>query len=96
MKLHTHKELTMTTVLTTADQIQAYQMSVVRQGLKALLMGMKINTSYTSGNCRLFVSNLTGVKYPSGKKGLNAALLDLEAKIGEGVERIRSEEEVLS
>ena len=71
----------MTTVLTTSAEIQAYQMSVVRQGLKALLIGMKINSSYTSSNCRSFVSNLTGVKYPSGKKGLNSALSDLNEKI---------------
>lgn len=83
MKPHTHKEITMTTVLTTSDEIQAYQMSVVRQGLKALLIGMKINSSYTSSNCRSFVSNLTGVKYPSGKKGLNSALSDLNNKIEE-------------
>tara|TARA_R110000772_G_scaffold11416_2_gene35761 strand:+ start:36 stop:263 length:228 start_codon:yes stop_codon:yes gene_type:complete len=73
----------MTTILTTPEQIQGYQMSVVRQGLKALLIGMKINSSYTSGNCRSFVTSLTGCKYPSGKRGLQLALADLNTKLEE-------------
>ena len=58
--------------------IQSYQLAVVKQGLKALLIGMKLNTTYTSTNCRNFVTNLTGTKYPAGKKGLQLALDDIE------------------
>ena len=65
-------------VLDTPEQIQGYQLAVVKQGLKALLIGMKLNTAYTSTNCRSFVTNLTGTKYPAGKKGLQLALDDLE------------------
>jgi len=65
-------------VLDTPEQIQGYQLAVVRQGLKALLIGMKLNTAYTSTKCRSFVTNLTGIKYPAGKKGLQLALADIE------------------
>ena len=61
--------------------ISAYQLAVVKQGIKALLIGMKLNRAYTSSNCRAFVSNITGVKYPAGKNGLNMALKDIEAII---------------
>ena len=64
--------------------INNYQLAVVKQGIKALLIGMKINSSYTSTNCRNFVTNLTGVKYPSGKNGLTLALNDIN-QIIEGV-----------
>jgi len=57
--------------------INNYQLAVIKQGIKALLIGMKINSAYTSTNCKNFVSNLTGVKYPAGKKGLNLALNDI-------------------
>ena len=68
-----------TQVLDTPEQIHGYQVAVVKQGLKALLIGMKLNTAYTSTNCRNFVTNLTGTKYPTGKKGLQLALNDIEA-----------------
>ena len=70
-----------TQVLDTPEQIHGYQVAVVKQGLKALLIGMKLNTAYTSTNCRSFVTNLTGIKYPAGKKGLQLALDDIEAFI---------------
>ena len=65
-------------VLDTPEQIQGYQLAVVRQGLKALLIGMKLNRAYTSTRCRSFISNLTGIKYPTGKKGLQLALTDAD------------------
>ena len=67
-----------TRVLDTPEQIQSYQLAVVRQGLKALLIGMKLNTAYTSTKCRSFVTNLTGIKYSAGKMGLQLALADIE------------------
>ena len=71
------------TVLDTPEQIDRYRMAVVRQGIKALCLGMKINSGYTSTACRTFVTNLTGIKYPAGKNGLSLALLDLNEILGE-------------
>ena len=65
-------------VLDKPDQIEAYRLAVVKQGIKALLRGMQINTGYTSTACRNFVTHRTGVKYPAGKKGLQLALDDLQ------------------
>jgi hypothetical protein len=67
-----------TVILETPDQIQAYQMVVFKQALKALLRDMQINRGYNSTNCRKYVSSLTGEKYPAGKKGIQEALTDLE------------------
>ena len=71
----------MQTILDTPEQIQSCQLAVVKQGIKALLIGMKLNTAYTSFNFRNFVTNLTGTKYPAGKKGLQLALNDIEKLI---------------
>mgnify|MGYP003675338860 FL=1 len=67
-----------TVILETPDQIQAFQMVVFKQALKALLRDMQVNRGYNSTNCRKYVSSLTGEKYPAGKKGIQAALTDLE------------------
>ena len=71
------------TVLDTPEQIDRYRMAVVKQGIKALMIGMKINSAYTSTACRTFVTKLTGTKYPAGKNGLSLALLDLNKILGE-------------
>jgi len=71
------------TILDTPEQIERYRMAVVRQGIKALLIGMKINSGYTSTACRAFVTKLSGTKYPAGKNGLSLALLDLNELLGE-------------
>ena len=55
-----------------------FQMQVYYQGIKALLRGMVINRNFTSTNCRAFVTYCTGIEYKAGKKGLKAALMDLE------------------
>ncbi len=65
-------------VLDRPDQIQMYRLAVVKQGIKALQRGMKLNSAYTSTACRNFVTEHTGVKYPAGKKGLQLALDDLQ------------------
>jgi hypothetical protein len=65
-------------IFNTPGQIQAFQMRVFKQGLKALLRDMQINRGYNSTNCRKYVASLTGEKYPAGKKGIQAALTDLE------------------
>ena len=65
-------------VLDTPRQIEGYRLAVVKQGIKALQRGMKLNSAYTSTACRNFVTERTGVKYPAGKKGLQLALDDLQ------------------
>jgi len=65
-------------VLDTPRQIEGYRLAVVKQGIKALQRGMKLNSAYTSTACRDFVTRYTGVKYPAGKKGLQLALDDLQ------------------
>ena len=66
------------TALTTPNQIDAYRLAVFKQGIKALLIGMQISRGYTSAVCRNFVTQCTGKKYPTGKKGLELALNDLQ------------------
>ena len=68
-------------VLDTPDQIGRYRLAVVKQGIKALQRGMKLNSAYTSTACRNFVTRMTGIKYPAGKKGLEKALGDIDAII---------------
>ena len=68
-------------VLDKPEQIDAYRMAVFKQGIKALLIGMKINSGYTSTVCRNYVAGLTGRRYPAGKKGLTSALNDLQELI---------------
>ena len=63
------------------DDIRKYQIAVVKQGIKALQRGMKLNSAYTSTACRNFVTRMTGIKYPAGKKGLEKALGDIDAII---------------
>ena len=65
-------------IINNPNDIQAFQMNVYKQAIKALLDDMILNRGYTSTNCRAFVSRLTGSKYPAGKKGLQIALADLE------------------
>ena len=67
------------TVLDKPEQIARFQVAVYKQGLKALLRAMQVSRGFTSTNCRNFVTNLTGTKYPTGKKGLQLALDDIEA-----------------
>lgn len=64
--------------MTNQINVSSYQLAVIKQGIKALLRGMKLNRAYTSTNCRAFVSNITGKHYPAGKNGLNMALADVQ------------------
>lgn len=61
--------------------VTLYQAMAVRSGLKALLLGFKVNRAYTSTNCRAMASRFTGKKYPAGQAGIKAAIADLTVVI---------------
>ena len=65
------------------DGPRLYQAMVVRKGLQSLQKGFKLNSSYTSTNLRRTASNITGERYPAGKKGIQKAIDDLTLKIDE-------------
>ena len=67
--------------INTEVSVSNYQLAVVKQGIKALLKGFKINRAYNSTNCREFVASITGKYYPAGKNGLEKALNDLQIEI---------------
>tara|TARA_R110001592_G_scaffold60894_1_gene185586 strand:- start:354 stop:590 length:237 start_codon:yes stop_codon:yes gene_type:complete len=67
-----------TQIVNTEAGINDFQMKAYYLGIKALLDDMIISRGFTSTNCRSFVTNITGIKYKAGKKGLEAALMDLE------------------
>jgi len=66
-----------TQMINTEEGINAFQMRVYQQGIKALLNDMVISRGYTSTNCRAYVTYQTGIKYRAGKQGLQTALNDL-------------------
>jgi hypothetical protein len=61
----------------TGDAVRLYQARVVRTGLKACMVGMRLNSSYTPTNCLRSASIFTGKKYGRGKKALAQAVEDL-------------------
>jgi hypothetical protein len=63
------------------DGPRLYQALAVRSGLRALQKGFKLNRAYTSTNCRRTAGNITGKKYPAGKKGIQQAIDDLTVRI---------------
>ena len=67
--------------INTEVSVSNYQLAVVKQGIKALLKGFKLNRAYNSTNCREFVASITGKHYPAGKNGLEKALIDLQLEI---------------
>lgn len=47
----------------TGEGITYYQMAAVKQGLKAVKIGMRVNSAYTPGNLRTTVEKATGKKF---------------------------------
>jgi len=65
----------MATVINTPDGIKRYQALCAKQGLKAIKLGLRINTAYTPKNCRLMAEKLTGKKFKARDyDGMIAAL----------------------
>jgi hypothetical protein len=66
--------------LTTPGQIEAFRLRVIMSAIKLYLKtGMKANRAYTPANMRAVASQYTGKTYPRSRKGLEAALNDLNA-----------------
>ena len=51
----------------TGDAIKIYQAKVVRQGLKACKIGLRLNRAYTPTNLMNMVTKITGKKFTRGK-----------------------------
>ena len=66
------------TVIFTGDAVRLYQAKVVRQGIKACQIGLRLNSSYTPTNLLRVVGGFTGKRYKRGRAGLAAALQDME------------------
>lgn len=60
------------------DAVRLYQARVVRQGLKACMMGLRLNRSYTPTNCLRTAGTFTGKRYGRGKPALTEALADMD------------------
>ncbi len=65
----------------TGSGITAYQLIVVKQGLKACKVGMRVNRAYTPTNLRAMTEKLTGKKF--GLRDYDGQIAALEAKIAE-------------
>jgi hypothetical protein len=53
----------MTVIISTPEGITRYQMLVVKQGLKACKIGMRVNRDYTPTNLRKMVERWTKAKF---------------------------------
>ncbi len=53
-------------VVITGAGIPLYQMLLVRQGLKACKIGMRLNTAYTPTNLRKMAEKITGKRFSRG------------------------------
>jgi hypothetical protein len=63
--------------------VRLYQALVIRKGLEACRIGMRLNKAYTPTNCLRAATCFTGVKYPRGKASLSRAIADITAVIDE-------------
>lgn len=59
----------------TGDAVRLYQAKVIRKGLKACKLGMRLNRQYTPANLLRTTTSFTGQTYKRGQ--LDAAILDL-------------------
>ena len=65
--------------LNTPAQISLFRAKVILSAIKLYLKtGMKVNRAYTPTNMRNAVSDMTGVLYPSSRRGLEMAYGDLQ------------------
>lgn len=63
------------TMIDTPEGIAHYQILVVKQGLKAIKIGMRLNRSYTPKNLKLMTEKITGRKFKARDyDGMMAAL----------------------
>lgn len=65
----------MTIIASTPSEISRYQMIVVKQGLKAIKIGLRVNRAYTPKNLRAMTERITGKKFKARDyDGMIAAL----------------------
>ena len=65
------------------DGPRLYQALVIRKGLEACKIGMRLNTAYTPTNLKRAATRFTGETYKRGKLGTQKAIVDLTAVINE-------------
>jgi hypothetical protein len=67
-------------MISTPHGIEMYRMSVIHSALKLYIKtGIKANSMYTPKNMLGNIEQVTGVFYPTSKKGMLKAFEDLEA-----------------
>ena len=67
-------------MLVTKHSIEMYRMTVIYSALKLYIKtGIKANSMYTPKNMLGNIEQVTGVFYPTSKKGMLKAFEDLEA-----------------
>jgi hypothetical protein len=71
---------------------RVYQALVVRKGLEALKIGLKLNSAYTLSNCLATAEKFTGGKYPRRKSSITFAVIDLTEWIVRAKAQLRSEQ----
>jgi hypothetical protein len=67
----------------TSIEVRVYQALAVKQGLKSLQQGFRLNRAYTSTNLRRTAGHITGRTYKAGKNGIVQAISDLERWLNE-------------
>ena len=61
-----------------APAVTFHQLAAIKQGLKAIKVGMRVNSSYTPQNCRRTAERLTGKKFKARDyDGMIAALQEM-------------------
>jgi hypothetical protein len=68
-------------IVATGEGITVYQALVVKQGLKAIKVGMRLNRSYTPKNLMAMTTKITGKKFKA--RDYDGAIAAIEAWIGE-------------
>lgn len=68
-------------IVDTPEGVQVYQMMVVKQGLKACKIGLRVNSAYTPKNLRAMTEKIIGQKFKA--RDYDGMIAALEAKIAE-------------
>lgn len=53
------------TVIATGTGVQIFQALAIKQGLKAIQIGMRVNRAYTPTACMMMATKITGKKFKS-------------------------------
>lgn len=77
----------MTIIAQTPTEINRYQTLVVKQGLKACKIGLRVNRAYTPKNLRAMTEKITGKKFKA--RDYDGMIAALEAVL-EGVTDVQT------